>query len=232
MRGWIYDQLRIRTPYKYRVWFKRQKWFFPLTRLLFGYEAYSTSYYADVERLETESVQHIADWIVENIAPRSVIDVGCGPGHMMEALQQRGVAVYGVDISTAALARVKQRGLSAERFDLTRQDVSLPGGPYDLVISSEVAEHLEERHARNLVRLLTEAGHRIYMTAAEPDPSAGVGLFHYNEQPNAYWINLMAERGFRYEPEITTRCRERLRAANVVSYLAVVMNFTRTEPRS
>jgi SAM-dependent methyltransferase len=181
MRGWIYDQLRICTPYKYRVWFKRQQWFVPLARLLFGYDAYSRSYCADVERLENESVEHIADWIVENIAPRSVIDVGCGPGHMMEALNQRGVAVYGVDISKAALARVKQRGLPSERFDLTRSGMSLPGGPYDLVISCEVAERLDEQYARNFVRLLTEAGQRVYMPAAEPAAS-GVGLFHYNDK--------------------------------------------------
>lgn len=229
MRGWIYDQLRIRTPYTYRQWFKRQKWFFPLARMLFGYEAYSPSYYADVERLENESVRHIADWIMEHIAPRTVIDVGCGPGHMMEALRQRGAKVYGVDISSAALARVEERGLSAERFDLTRPDISLPGGPYDLVMSCEVAEHLEPEHARNFVRLLTEAGGRIYMTAAEPDPTGGIGMFHYNEQPNSYWISLMAERGFRYEADLTARCRETLRHAKVLSYLAVPMNFTRIE---
>lgn len=229
MRGKIYDTLRAHTPHKYRKWFKRQKWFFPVSRVLFGNEVYSRSYYADVERLEKDSVQHIATWIVENLKPGRVIDVGCGPGHLMEALHQRGVEVFGVDISTAALGIVAKRGLKAERFDLTQKDRPLPGAPYDLVISCEVAEHLEEQHARNFVRLLTEAGSRIYMTAAEPTTGGGVGLYHFNEQPNSYWIALLAERGFRYETELTERCRETLRAANVISYLAVAMVFTRED---
>mgnify|MGYP000281858101 CR=1 FL=1 len=34
-----------------------------------------------------------------------VLDVGCGPGHLMHALARRGVKTFGVDISAAALDR-------------------------------------------------------------------------------------------------------------------------------
>jgi 2-polyprenyl-3-methyl-5-hydroxy-6-metoxy-1,4-benzoquinol methylase len=41
----------------------------------------------------------IADAIVREINPGSVLDAGCAMGFLVEALRQRGVEAYGVDIS-------------------------------------------------------------------------------------------------------------------------------------
>ena len=42
-----------------------------------------------------------------------VLDVGCGPGRLTVALTERGVPVLGLDISRAAVARVRQAGALA-----------------------------------------------------------------------------------------------------------------------
>jgi SAM-dependent methyltransferase len=42
-----------------------------------------------------------------------VLDVGCGPGRLTVALTQLGIPVLGVDISRAAVARVRQAGAPA-----------------------------------------------------------------------------------------------------------------------
>jgi SAM-dependent methyltransferase len=42
-----------------------------------------------------------------------VLDVGCGPGRLTVALTERGIPALGVDISQAAVARVRQAGASA-----------------------------------------------------------------------------------------------------------------------
>jgi SAM-dependent methyltransferase len=42
-----------------------------------------------------------------------VLDVGCGPGRLTLALTERGIPVLGVDISRAAVARVRQAGAPA-----------------------------------------------------------------------------------------------------------------------
>jgi SAM-dependent methyltransferase len=44
-----------------------------------------------------------------------VLDVGCGPGRLTVALSERGIPVLGVDISRAAVARVRQAGAPALR---------------------------------------------------------------------------------------------------------------------
>ena len=44
-----------------------------------------------------------------------VLDIGCGPGRLTIALAERGIPVLGVDISRAAVARVRQGGACAVR---------------------------------------------------------------------------------------------------------------------
>lgn len=225
VRSVIYDRLRILSSPRMRRWVKSQKWFVPVSRVLFGNEVYSDSYFADIERLEGKSVEVIAQWIVETLAPKRAIDVGCGPGHLMLSLQQRGVEMFGVDIADAAIQRCRVKGVEAQRFDLTTTD-PLPGIPYDLSISCEVAEHLDEEHADRFLDHLTSAADVVYLTAAEPNPEIGPGLYHVNEQPNAYWIDKMTARGWAFDERSTSDARARF-ADGVIEYLARPMIFRR-----
>lgn len=69
---------------------------------------------------------------------------------------------------------------------------------YDLALSFELAEHLPERYADNLVDTLANAGDTIVMTAATPGQG---GTHHVNEQPREYWYEKFQSRGFEYDSE-------------------------------
>ena len=219
--------LRRASSPKWRARIKNSRWFIPVSQKIFGNEVYSESYYLDVERLEGESVGHMAAWIVENMGTGRMIDIGCGPGHMMAALEQRGVMTFGVDIATAALKRVKGKGLEGEFFDLAEEGKSLPGIPYDVAISCEVAEHLNEEFADRFVDHLCSAADRVFLTAAVPDKDIGPGLYHMNEQPNSYWVEKMRARGFEPDEVLMSSARARFAGAGVIDYLAEPMVFAR-----
>lgn len=230
IRSTVFGRLRDSLSYPARQWVKRQRWFLPLSRRLLGHAVYCESYYRDVERLEGESVPHVAGWIAESLRPRRLIDIGCGSGLLMRELSDRGVDVFGVDVSEDAIQLVTRRkGLPAKRFDLTLPGRILPGIPYDVAVSCEVAEHLEARHAGRFVEHLASAAPVVYMTAAEPDREAGVGLYHFNEQPHAYWIALMQERGFRLDELATERARQYLYDHRVLWHLRRLLVFRREE---
>src|SRR5579859_2142812 len=144
MLGLVYDSMRKMTSPPVRRWIKSQSWFTPLARAIFGNDVYSTSYYRQIEKYEAESVHHISTWIVEHLSPRKVIDVGSGPGHFMKALADKNIDVMGIDISNAAEQFAAAKGLKFHRYDLTKSGRP-PGGPWDLVICCEVAEHLDEK---------------------------------------------------------------------------------------
>lgn len=63
----------------------------------------------------------------------------------------------------------------------------------------------------------------VYLTAAEPN--IGIGLYHFNEQPNDYWIALFKEDGFFFDHELTAAARSYMDLHKVISYLAKPMIF-------
>jgi SAM-dependent methyltransferase len=225
MLSFLYDAARRLAPYQMRRWFKSQSWFVPVFQTVFGNDVYSESYFEDIERLEAESVEHISTWIDHHLTPATVVDVGCGPGHLMAALENQGVDTFGIDVSTAAIRRTRGKGLDVSRFDLRCSD-DLPGIPYDLAVCCEVAEHLESQYARPLVRKLTRAAPVVYMTAAKPDGTPG--LFHVNERENEYWISLMNEYDYSFDADLTERARSTFSQKPVISHLASPMIFRRS----
>jgi 2-polyprenyl-3-methyl-5-hydroxy-6-metoxy-1,4-benzoquinol methylase len=76
------------------------------------------------------------------------LDLGCGTGEYVGPLIDRGYRVDGVDISDYAIAQA-QKNLSQEKREFFRGFVTpleafRPDSKFDLILCSEVLEHLEE----------------------------------------------------------------------------------------
>ncbi|MEJ3651457.1 class I SAM-dependent methyltransferase [Actinomycetes bacterium KLBMP 9759] len=56
-------------------------------------------------------------WLLDRCAG-SVIDLGCGPGRLVEALLARGLPAMGVDVSVVAQQACRRRGVPMLRRDL------------------------------------------------------------------------------------------------------------------
>ena len=50
----------------------------------------------------------IADRIVCDLHPKTVLDAGCAMGYLVAALRDRGVEAYGIDISEYAISRARE----------------------------------------------------------------------------------------------------------------------------
>jgi trans-aconitate methyltransferase len=217
----VYDALRRNAPPRVRQAIRSQKWAMGLIASIMGSGIYSKSYYTQIEDSEKESALVIGEWIISNIRPSRIVDVGCGPGHLLEVLA-KDCDVLGLDYSEAAKAIVLSRGLPFCHFDLTSTSEQMPNAPWDLAVCCEVAEHLDERHADTFVGHLAAASATIFLTAAE---SGQGGLNHVNEQPNAYWKDKFSDRGFRFEEGLTQATRAHFLRMGVVHYLAKPMIF-------
>lgn len=73
------------------------------------------------------------------------LDAGCAQPYLLEEMVEKKITTYGCDISHEVIQRNKLRFPRAhfERFDLSRQ-VWPDGRKFDLVVCSEVLEHVEE----------------------------------------------------------------------------------------
>lgn len=105
------------------------------------------------------------DYFLRQIPPGSaVLDLGCGNGSFLSLFQQRGWHLYGVDFSPTGIEFAKK---TYPEIDFTLANAELPGGdllkrvgPMDLIISTEVIEHLYDPKAflRNAYCLLKPGG--------------------------------------------------------------------------
>lgn len=135
---------------------------------------------------------------------RSVVDVGCGQGALLEGLHRvdPSLVLQGYDSSPIALARARSRGLSVETLDVVglsndeADALSARMTSFDLALCLEVAEHIPAWHGGKLLTILAGAP-RLVFSAAHPNQG---GQLHVNEQPASYWIDRFAERGFRLAP--------------------------------
>lgn len=130
--------------------------------------------------------------VMELLAPRTVVDIGCGPGTWLEGFMNAGVDdVMGVegDWLDPGVLRIPR-----ERLRL--HDLTVPlelGRTFDLAVSLEVGEHLPETAARTLVATITKHAPVAMFSAAAPLQG---GTHHVNERWPQYWSDLFAERGF------------------------------------
>jgi SAM-dependent methyltransferase len=174
-------------------------------------ELYDGDYYENtVDPIMLGSAEAMARSIAREFEPRSVIDVGCGSGGLMEALERQDVRCVGFDAADAAIDRCRARGLTARKLVIGRDPV--PSDRADVALSTEVAEHVPESAADALVDLIAALAPVVLFTAAMPGSS---GRGHVNEQPNEYWIARFQMRGFSYQPDLARRLREEWRAAGV-----------------
>lgn len=75
---------------------------------------------------------------------KKVLDLGCGAGEVGVELKKRGAIVHGLDISPAAVEQAAANLDGAAVFDFETNDWPslVDGQNYDLIVVSEVLEHL------------------------------------------------------------------------------------------
>ena len=125
-------------------------------------------------------------------SPVRVWDMGCGTGNLMGALYDLECDVMGMEGSVAALPYIPSHLLSRIAFGDILLDHPTP--ECDLVICTEVAEHIPASKADRLVEQIVKAnGQHVYFTAAPPGQG---GTDHINEQPKQYWVEKFQKHGW------------------------------------
>lgn len=138
------------------------------------------------------SANRIIDLVNDWVAPKSVIDVGCGVGTWLKVFQEKGIEkIFGVEGQW-----VDESNLVIEQSDFTKADLEKPfdaNQSFDLAISLEVAEHIHEESAVQFVKNLTQHAPVVLFSAAIPLQG---GKHHVNEQWPIYWKEIFEKEGY------------------------------------
>jgi 2-polyprenyl-3-methyl-5-hydroxy-6-metoxy-1,4-benzoquinol methylase len=94
---------------------------------------------------------------------RTLLDVGCGDGQLLQTATEEGWDALGIDLSHAAIRLCQQRGLRASRTDFF--DSSLDEQRFDVIVMSELLEHVPspQRFLKRAEMLLEDQG-VLYLT--------------------------------------------------------------------
>ena len=127
------------------------------------------------------------------LAPRCVVDIGCGAGAWLSVHRSLGVPeVAGIDGDY-----VDRSLLLIDPTHFHAHDISVPfsaARSYDLVQCLEVAEHIPPQRSKTLIDNLTSHGRHVLFSAAVPGQG---GENHINERSYEFWRDLFAARGYR-----------------------------------
>lgn len=161
-----------------------------------------------------EMFGRLAELLIARFAPERALDVGCAKGFLVEALRDRGVEAFGVDVSAYALGEVREDLRPYVRLaDAGALD---PSERYDLVTCIEVVEHMEETSALAAIDALCALAPRVVFSSSPDDHEEET---HHNVQPIGYWVEAFAARGFTPLLEV-----------DLSDFAPQAMAFTRDEP--
>lgn len=149
---------------------------------------------------KTHVDQGALEWMKSTFDVKSMIDVGCGPGGMVELANSIGIDANGID-----------GDYTLDRYDESRfiiHDFTKGPAPinkqYDLAWSVEFVEHVYEEYIPNYVEAMQSAKYLI-MTYA---PIGHGGYHHVNENTQEYWIDTLSKYGFRYDEHLSNIMRK------------------------
>ena len=154
------------------------------------------------------------------LKPKSVIDVGCANGFTIEWWLKHGVDARGIEGAKAAFklmpAKVRPR---VKLWDLRR---SLPAGRrYDLVVFTEVAEHIKPKHEKimleNVVGLV---GQYLLISWSDKwdDYKGTPKQEHFNPRPKSYVKRRLESMGLTFVPGLTDKLNLKLTSGAAFSH--------------
>lgn len=136
-----------------------------------------------------------AEWIVKNLKPKKVFEIGCAKGFMINHLIDLGVKTEGVEISKYAVGEAKN---SQFIHNTDFIDEPLPDSYYnaDLVVSFDVLEHIPKDKIDTAMLVLKQAKKQFHMiTTTEYD--FGGDHTHFSSYPKQWWLDKFEEYGIK-----------------------------------
>ncbi len=138
----------------------------------------------------------LAEQIIMDLHPTTVLDAGCGRGYLISSLRQRGVEAWGMDDSEAAIRNVLPE---CQPYCQVRSILEpLPQERYDLIVCIDILERYSPEEAIQAVENLCLHTDNILLSCPPIDTPDSAST---NVQPPEYWTRLFDRFGFIHDLE-------------------------------
>ena len=124
-----------------------------------------------------------------------ILDLGCGHGHILSYLREKGRDAYGLDINADSLKHRNLKGyfVCGDAHNLPLRDNSL-----DVVLAFELVEHLKEpRRALEEIRRILKRRGILLLTSPTPKSKSVNQPNHISIRRREDWVPLLRGLGFK-----------------------------------
>lgn len=154
-------------------------------------DSYTEKWYRRKRASKRVAAREVVSHLQNLIAPKSVVDLGCGDGTWLSVFAESASTYLGVDGDW-----IDRNQLQIPEDHFRVADLTQPfrlSETYDLAVSLEVAEHLPEGAADQFIQSLTSLAPVVLFSAAVPGQG---GTHHVNERWQHYWAKLFRRYDF------------------------------------
>jgi SAM-dependent methyltransferase len=131
---------------------------------------------------------------------RRIVDIGCGPGMLVEAFQRLGVEAWGIEVSEDAI----EYAPPTVRANLVHGSVcsseaiaELSGhGTFCAAICIEVLEHIPIDNLDGAIRNISNLSDTIIVSTPEPNLWDMDDKTHVNVRPRSFWVDQFERAGY------------------------------------
>ena len=126
---------------------------------------YDSKRYAMVNRWDSSHLDKI-DRLLDLEPGDRVLEVGCGAGHLVKRLAERGIDIVGIDVNPNAA----EIAGTDRVIEMAAESLDFPDDEFDAIVSVHAIEHIPELEAAvaEMARVLKPGGSALYIYPAEP----------------------------------------------------------------
>lgn len=122
---------------------------------------------------------------------KTVLDVGCSPGHLAISLSRMGCKVTGIDLNDEYLVKYNPSWLNEitrMKWDIEKDRLPFPDESFDYILFTEILEHIAITHPKTIIndlyRILKPDG-LLYMTT--PNVACFTNILALLKNKNIFW---------------------------------------------
>ena len=110
----------------------------------------------------------------------SILDIGCGYGHLCLAMKRLGYDTFGIDVNTEGAKRLQPHGIPFYTCDIEKDSLPIGSGTFDCVLLAEAIEHIDPRSLKHVLgeihRVLKSPGVLLITTPNQAAIQNGIRL--------------------------------------------------------
>ena len=153
---------------------------------------YRDDWHARHRERTRRAAQLILPFLLREFSVESILDIGCGHGDWLHVCRDLGVT----DVLGCDGPWIDATQLVIPRANFRCEQLNRPldfGQKFDLILCTEVGEHLPKSHSDFLVDTITAHADLVFFGAAIPHQG---GYRHINEQWQSWWVQHFDARGY------------------------------------